>query len=55
MAAQALDDLAAIWADLCLLCHRHGARLLDARASELPDLLVLNRSPSDSDGHGSVG
>jgi histidine ammonia-lyase len=55
MAAPALDDLAAIWADLCLLCHRHGARLLDARASHLPDLLMVNRNPSDSDGHGSVG
>ena len=55
MAAPALDDLAAIWADLCLLCHRHGARLLDARASRLPDLLMVNRSASDSDGHGSVG
>lgn len=55
MAAPALDDLAAIWADLCLLCHRHGARLLDARASHLPDLLMINRGPSDSDGHGSVG
>jgi histidine ammonia-lyase len=55
MAAPALDELAAIWADLCLLCHRHGARLLDARASHLPDLLMVNRSPSDSDGHGSVG
>jgi histidine ammonia-lyase len=55
MAAPALDDLAAIWADLCLLCHRHGARLLDARASHLPDLLMINRAPSDSDGHGSVG
>lgn len=55
MAAPALDDLAATWADLCLLCHRHGARLLDARASHLPDLLMVKRSPSDSDGHGSVG
>jgi histidine ammonia-lyase len=55
MAAPALDDLAASWADLCLLCHRHAARLLDARASGLPDLLMVGRDPSDSDGHGSVG
>lgn len=55
MAAPALDDLAAIWADLCLLCHRHGARLLDARASHLPDLLMVDRPAWDSDGHGSVG
>lgn len=55
MAAPALDDLAAIAADLCLLCHRHGVRLLDARASHLPDLLMVGRDPGDSDGHGSVG
>jgi histidine ammonia-lyase len=55
MAAPALDDLAAIWADLCLLCHRHAARLLDGQASKLPDLLMIDRHPSESDGHGSVG
>jgi histidine ammonia-lyase len=55
MAAPALDDLAAIWADLCLLCHRHAARLLDGRASGLPDLLMVDRDPCESDGHGSVG
>jgi histidine ammonia-lyase len=54
-AAPALDDLAAIWADLCLLCDRHAVRLLDGRASKLPDLLMINRHPSESDGHGSVG
>lgn len=55
MAAPALDDLAAAWADLCLLCHRHASRLLDARASHLPDLLMVNRDHCESDGHGSVG
>ena len=55
MAAPALDDLAAISADLCLLCHRHAARLLDGRASKLPDLLMVGRDPCESDGHGSVG
>jgi len=55
MAAPALDDLAAISADLCLLCHRHAARLLDGRATRLPDLLMVGREPSESDGHGSVG
>ena len=54
-AAPALDDLAAIAADLCLLCHRHAVRLIDARASHLPDLLMVGRDPSESDGHGSVG
>ena len=42
-------------ADLCLLCHRHATRLLDGRASKLPDLLMINRDPCESDGHGSVG
>jgi len=55
MAAPMLDDLAAVWADLCLLCHRHASRLLDARASHLPDLLMIDRDPCESDGHGSVG
>jgi histidine ammonia-lyase len=55
MAAPTLDELAAVWADLCLLCHRHASRLLDARASHLPDLLMINRHPCESDGHGSVG
>ena len=55
MAAPALDDLSAIWADLCLLCDRHGSKLLNGRVSHLPDLLMVGRHPSDSDGHGSVG
>ncbi|MGE0007278.1 MAG: aromatic amino acid lyase [Parvibaculaceae bacterium] len=55
MAAPALDDLAAIWADICLLCDRHGSKLLNGRVSGLPDLLLAGRHPSDSDGHGSLG
>jgi histidine ammonia-lyase len=55
MATPALDDLAAIWADLCLLCDRHGSKLLNGKVSLLPDLLMRGRHPSDSDGHGSVG
>jgi histidine ammonia-lyase len=55
MTAPILDELAAMWADLCLLCHRHASRLLDARASHLPDLLMINRDRCESDGHGSVG
>jgi histidine ammonia-lyase len=55
MASPALDDLAAIWADICLLCDRHGSKLLNGRVSLLPDLLLSGRDPSDSDGHGSVG
>ncbi|WP_119272290.1 aromatic amino acid lyase [Taklimakanibacter deserti] len=55
MAAPALDDLAAIWADICLLCDRHGSKLLNGKVSGLPDLLLIDRHPSDSDGHGNLG
>jgi histidine ammonia-lyase len=55
MAPPALDDLAAIWADLCLLCDRHCAKLITGRVSLLPDLLQVDRDPSDSDGHGAIG
>ncbi len=55
MASPALDDLAAIWADLCLLCDRHASKLLIGRVSHLPDLLLVDRDPSDADGHGNVG
>jgi histidine ammonia-lyase len=55
MAAPALDDLAGIWADICLLCDRHSARLLTGHVSQLPDLLLVGREPGQSDGHGNVG
>ncbi|MSP81450.1 MAG: histidine ammonia-lyase [Alphaproteobacteria bacterium] len=40
MATPALDDLAAVWADLCLLADRQLTKLLDGRYSLLPDQLV---------------
>lgn len=55
MAAPALDDLAGIWADICLLCDRHASKLLNGAVSHLPDMLMAGRHPSDSDGHGSLG
>ncbi|ESX92823.1 aromatic amino acid lyase [Mesorhizobium sp. LNJC403B00] len=55
MATPALDDLAAIWADLCLLCDRHASKLLNGKVSLLPDLLMTGRHWADSDGHGNVG
>ncbi len=55
MAAPALDDLAGIWADLCLLCDRHGSKLLIGRVSHLPDLLMVDREASEADGHGDIG
>ncbi|RVC61322.1 aromatic amino acid lyase [Mesorhizobium sp.] len=55
MATPALDDLAAIWADICLLCDRHASKLLNGKVSLLPDLLMADRHWADSDGHGNVG
>jgi histidine ammonia-lyase len=55
MASPALDDLAAIWADLCLLCERHGSKLLNGRVSHLPDMLLVGRQPGESDGRGHIG
>jgi histidine ammonia-lyase len=55
MASPALDDLAAIWADLCLLCERHGTKLLNGQFSQLPDLLLVGREPGSSDGRGHIG
>ena len=37
----ALDNLAAAWADLTLLCDRQTSKLLDGRVSRLPDQLLL--------------
>jgi histidine ammonia-lyase len=37
------------------LCDRHGSKLLNGKVSGLPDLLLIGRHPSDSDGHGSLG
>ncbi len=55
MAAPALDDLAGIWADLCLLCERHAAKLLNGRVSHLPDQLLVGRKLGQSDGRGNIG
>ncbi len=37
----ALDNLAAAWADLALLCDRQASKLLDGRVSGLPDQLLV--------------
>ncbi len=55
MAAPALDDLAAIWADICLLCDRHIAKLLNGQVSHMPDQLLIGRQPGESDGRGNIG
>jgi histidine ammonia-lyase len=54
-AAPALDDLAGIWADICLLCDRHGGKLLNGQISHLPDQLLVGRQPGQSDGRGNIG
>jgi histidine ammonia-lyase len=55
MAAPALDDLAAIWADVCLLADRHCGKLLNGQVSHLPDQLLVGRQPGQSDGRGNIG
>ena len=55
MAAPALDDLAGIWADICLLCDRHSSKLLNGQVSHLPDQLLVGRRPGQSDGRGNIG
>jgi histidine ammonia-lyase len=55
MAAPALDDLAGIWADICLLCDRHSGKLLNGQVSHLPDQLLVGRQPGQSDGRGNIG
>jgi histidine ammonia-lyase len=55
MAAPALDDLAGIWADICVLCDRHSAKLLNGKVSHMPDQLLVGRKPGQSDGRGNVG
>lgn len=55
MVSPALDDLAGIWADLSVLCERHGSKLLNGRASQLPDMLLVGRGPGESDGRGHIG
>jgi histidine ammonia-lyase len=45
MAAPALDDLAAGWADLCTLAERQAAKLLDGKVSLLPE--SLRADPDD--------
>jgi histidine ammonia-lyase len=45
MAPPALDDLAAGWADLCLIAERQSAKMLDGKVSLLPD--QLHAEPGD--------
>ena len=55
LAAPAMDDIAAASADLCLLCVRLVAGLLNGHVSGYPDFLLTGRQVGESDGHGAVG
>ena len=55
LAAPAMDDIAAASADLCLLCVRLTAGLLNGHVSGYPDFLLSGRQTGESDGHGAVG
>jgi histidine ammonia-lyase len=55
LAAPLMDGLAAVWADLCLLCERLAVAFLNGRVSGFPDFLLQTRPGSPSDGHGAVG
>ncbi|MDX1575592.1 MAG: aromatic amino acid lyase [Kiloniellales bacterium] len=51
----ALDNLAAAWADLALLCDRHVTKLLDARTSHLPAFLSPSGAGHMGAGEGYIG
>jgi histidine ammonia-lyase len=55
LAAPAMDNVTGVWADLCLLCERLVAGLLNGRVSGFSDFLLGDRDPSESDGHGALG
>lgn len=51
----ALDNLAAAWADLALLCDRQVTKLLDARISHLPAYLTRTGEGHMAAGEGYIG
>jgi histidine ammonia-lyase len=51
----AMDNLAASWADLALLCDRHVTKLLDARTSHLPAYLSRSGEGHMGTGEGYIG
>src|SRR5262249_52802443 len=55
IAAPAMDELAAIWADTRLLCERHSNKLPNGGVSQLPDMLLIGRQAGESDGRGHIG
>jgi len=55
LAAPAIDNVTAVWADLCLIAERLSVGLLNGRVSGFSDFLLGDRDPSESDGHGALG
>ena len=55
VAAPAIDGIAGAWADLCLICLRLCAGLMNGRVSGFPDFLLAGRGAGETDGHGAVG
>jgi len=55
VAAPAMDGIAGAWADLCLVCLRLCAGLMNGRVSGFPDFLLTGRGAGETDGHGAVG
>ena len=55
VAAPAMDGIAGAWADLCLICLRLCAGLMNGRVSGFPDFLLAGRGAGETDGHGAVG
>ena len=55
VAAPAIDGIAGAWADMCLICLRLCAGLMNGRVSGFPDFLLAGRSAGETDGHGAVG
>ena len=51
----ALDNLAAAWADLALLCDRHVTKLLDGRTSHMPEFLMASGEGHFGSGEGYIG
>ena len=55
VAAPAIDGIAGAWADMCLICLRLCAGLMNGRVSGFPDFLLTGRGAGETDGHGAVG
>jgi histidine ammonia-lyase len=55
MAAPAMDNLAGVAVELCLICERLSTGLMNARVSGFPEFLLTDRDAGNTDGHGAIG